>query len=78
MARKTPADFNYDYDKFVKYLNSAECSNDDGIDIYVDEKGNIYTRTNGDWTVGHGHDKGKYHRDANDPDSFGRSWKNPW
>ena len=32
MARKTLADFNYDYQAYADYLESAECMQDDGID----------------------------------------------
>ena len=42
MARKTLADFNYDYQAYANYLESAECANDDGYDTYVDINGNIY------------------------------------
>ena len=28
MARKTLADFNYDYQKYADYLESPECAND--------------------------------------------------
>ena len=79
--RKTIADFNYDYEAYTKYLNSAECSNDDGIDIYADATtGDIYTRTNDDWTKGHGHRNvfNNYNRSENSAASVGRDWKNPW
>ena len=33
MARKTLSDFNYDYQAYADYLESAECANDDGYDI---------------------------------------------
>ena len=80
MARKTLADFNYDYQAYADYLESAECANDDGYDIYGDIKGNIYERTDGDWTKGHGHKNvyNGYDRDKDDDRSKGRPWKNPW
>lgn len=81
MARKTLSDFNYDYQAYANYLESAECANDDGYDVLVDvPSGNIYERTNGDWTQGHGHQNvnNGYDRDKNDPRSKGRGWKNPW
>lgn len=53
MARKTLADFNYDYQAYADYLESAECANDEGYDIYADINGNIYESD--DWTKGHGH-----------------------
>lgn len=48
MARKTLEDFkkwdgSYDYQAFADYLESAECANDDGYDIYADYKG-TYTK----------------------------------
>ena len=78
MPRKTLADFNYDYQKYADYLESAECANDDGYDTYVDEKGNIYTSD--DWTKGHGHENvfNGYKRDKDDEKSKDRPWKNPW
>lgn len=78
MARKTLADFNYDYQAYADYLESAECANDDGYDTYVDHKGNIYESD--DWTKGHGHKNvyNGYDRDKNDDRSKGRGWKNPW
>lgn len=44
------------------------------------ESGNIYERTNGDWTKGHGHKNvnNGYDRDKDDDKSKGRKWKNPW
>lgn len=80
MARKSLSDFNYDHQAYANYLESAECANDDGYDIYADHKGNIYERTDGDWTKGHGHrnDSTNYDRDKNSDKSRGRSWKNPW
>ena len=80
MARKTLSDFNYDYQAYANYLESPECANDDGYDIYADYKGNVYERTDGDWTKGHGHrnDNNGYNRDKDDDRSKGRSWKNPW
>lgn len=86
MARKTLEDFkkwdgSYDYQAFADYLESAECANDDGYDIYADYKGNIYERTDGDWTKGHGHNNvndPREPRKPNDPSSYGRKWKNPW
>ena len=50
MARKTLEDFDGDYQAYADYLESPECTNDDGIDIVADEKGNIFTPTDGDWT----------------------------
>lgn len=78
IARKTLADFNYDYQAYADYLESAECANDDGYDTYVDHKGNIYESD--DWTKGHGHKNvyNGYDRDKDDDRSKGRSWKNPW
>lgn len=84
--RKTLEDFKmsdgtYDYQAFADYLESAECANDDGYDILVDvPSGNIYERTDGDWTKGHGHKNvfNGYDRDKDDDDSKGRPWKNPW
>lgn len=55
MARKTLADFNYDYQAYADYLDSGECANDDGYDVFGDEHGNVYEPTGGDWTKGHGH-----------------------
>lgn len=81
MARKTLEDFNYDYQAYADYLESPECANDEGYDIYVDLNGNIYERTDGDWTKGHGHNNvndPKAPREPNDPSSIGRKWKNPW
>jgi len=81
MARKTLEDFNYDYQAYADYLESAECANDEGYDIYADHKGNIYERTDGDWNKGHGHNNvndPRAPRDSNDPSSIGRKWKNPW
>lgn len=83
--RKTLEDFKnekgeYDYQAFADYLESSECANDDDYDIYVDEKGNIYERTDGDWTEGHGHTNvyNGYTRKPEDPNSKNRKWKNPW
>ncbi len=81
MPRKTLADFNYDYQAYANYLESAECANDDGYDIYVDVPGgNIYERTDGDWTKGHGHKNvnNGYDRDKDAENSKGRPWKNNW
>lgn len=80
MSRKSLSDFKYDYQAYADYLESAECANDDGYDIYADEKGNIYERTDGDWTKGHGHknESTKYDRKPDDDSSKGRPWKNPW
>lgn len=55
MERKTLEDFDNDYQAYADYLESAECANDEGYDIYADENGNIYERINGDWTLGHSH-----------------------
>lgn len=78
MARKTLADFKYDYQAYANYLESAECANDDGYDTYVDIKGNIYESD--DWTKGHGHKNvnNGYDRDKDDDRSKDRKWKNPW
>ena len=78
--RKTLEDFNYDYQAYANYLESAECANDEDYDIYADEKGNVYERTDGDWTKGHGHKNTEngYNRDKDDEKSKGRPWKNPW
>lgn len=81
MPRKTLEDFDGDYQEFANYLESAQCMQDDGIDIYADEKGNIYTPTEGDWTLGHGHDNvfdPKPERKPEDPESYGRTWYNKW
>ena len=81
MPRKTLSDFNYDYQAYANYLESAECANDDGYDIYVDVPGgNIYERTDGDWTKGHGHQNvnNGYDRDKDSDSSKGRPWKNNW
>lgn len=81
MARKTLEDFNYDYQAYADYLESAQCANDDGYDILVDvPSGNIYERTDGDWTKGHGHQNvfNGYERDKDSERSKGRDWKNPW
>ncbi len=81
MARKDLSDFNYDYQAYANYLESAKCANDEGYDTYVDTiGGNIYERTNDDWTKGHGHKNvnNGYDRDKNDERSGGRNWKNPW
>lgn len=84
MARKTLEDFNYDYQAYADYLESAECMQDDGIDIYGEGR-NVYTPTDGDWRKGHGHfvdnsglNKPDYNRDANDERSKGRPWYNKW
>lgn len=78
MARKTLADFNYDYQAYANYLESAECAKDDGYDTYADINGNIYESD--DWTKGHGHKNiyNGYNRDKDDDRSQGRKWKNPW
>lgn len=78
MSRKTLADFNYDYQAYANYLESAECANDDGYDTYVDINGNIYESD--DWTKGHGHKNvnNEYERDKDNNRSKGRNWKNPW
>ncbi|MBQ7140439.1 MAG: hypothetical protein IJO32_02925 [Bacilli bacterium] len=80
MARKDLSDFNYDYQAYANYLESAECTNDEGYDIVADHHGNIYTPTDGDWTKGHGHrnDNTNYDRPAGRSDSIGRNWKNNW
>lgn len=78
MARKTLADFNYDYQAYADYLESAECANDEGYSTYADINGNIYESD--DWTKGHGHKNvyNGYDRDKDDERSKDRSWKNPW
>ena len=85
MARKTLEDFkkwdgSYDYKAFADYLESAECTNDDGYDVIADQYGNVYTPTEGDWRKGHGHknENTNYDRPADRKDSYGRKWKNPW
>lgn len=81
MARKELSDFNYDYQAYADYLESAECANDEGYDVFVNaQTGDIYTPTDGDWTKGHGHKNTKtgYDRDKDDKSSIGRDWKNPW
>lgn len=77
------ANGNIDYQAYADYLESAECANDEGYDILVDVKsGNIYERTDGDWTKGHGHQNTNngYNRDKDDPKSNASNhpWKNPW
>lgn len=80
MAKKELSDFNYDYQAYADYLESAECADDEGYDIYADANGNIYERTNGSWQIGHGHknEKTNYDRKPDDERSIGRPWKNPW
>ena len=80
MARKTLADFNYDYQAYADYLESPECTNDDGYDVIADQYGNVYTPTDGDWSKGHGHqnENTDYNRPSDSKDSYGRKWKNPW
>lgn len=81
MARKTLEDFNYDYQAYADYLESAECANDDGYDTYVDGiNGHIYEPIDGDWTKGHSHENTNtgWKRDKDDPKSKGRDWKNNW
>lgn len=80
MSRKELSDFGGDYQAYADYLESAECANDEGYDVIADEKGNIYTPTDGDWTKGHGHQNvhNGYDRPADDEKSIGRDWKNPW
>lgn len=78
MARKELSDFNYNYQTYANYLESAECANDDGYDTYADIHGNIYESN--DWTKGHGHKNvnNGYDRDKDDDRSNGRNWKNFW
>lgn len=79
MARKTLEDFDYDYQAYANYLESAECANDDGYDIFVDGiKGQIYESD--DWTKGHSHENTKtgYKQDKDDSKSQGRKWRNDW
>lgn len=80
MARKTLADFNYDYQAYANYLESAECTNDDEYDVVADQYGNAYTPTDGDWTKGHGHknENTGYDRPSDREDSYGRKWQNRW
>lgn len=80
MARKSLSDFNYDHQAYANYLESPECTNDDGYDAIGDQYGNVYTPTEGDWTKGHGHvnENTNYKRPADRKDSYGRKWKNPW
>lgn len=45
MARKTLENFEYDFQTFADYLESAECANDEGYDTFVDAQGGkIYIR----------------------------------
>lgn len=79
MARKTLEDFDYDFQAFADYLESAECANDEGYDTFVDvQGGNIYTSS--DWTKGHSHKNvfTNYERTEEDPRSQGRKWENRW
>ena len=80
MARKTLADFNYDYQAYADYLESPECTNDDGYDVIADQYGNVYTPTDGDCSKGHWHqnENTDYNRPSDSKDSYGRKWKNPW
>ena len=84
MARKTLDDFDNDYQAYADYLESAECMQDDGIDIYGEGR-NVYTPTDGDWRKGHGHyvdntglDKGNYNRSSDADESKSRHWYNKW
>lgn len=81
MSRKTLEDFNYDYQAYADYLESAECANDDGYSIYGDQHGNVYEAIDGDWTKGHSHINENTDwegRNLEDSDSKGRPWKNRW
>lgn len=80
MARKTLSDFGGDHKKYADYLESPQCTNDDGYDVIADQYGNVYTPTNGDWEQGHGHKNPNtnYDRKPDAPASKGRPWKNPW
>lgn len=82
MPRKTLSDFDGDTEAYADYLDSADCANDDGYDIYADDKGNIYDRTDDDWNKGHGHHNINATiwggRDKDDDDSKGKKWRNPW
>ncbi|HJJ16512.1 MAG TPA: hypothetical protein OIM63_00245 [Bacilli bacterium] len=81
MAIKTLEDFNYDYQAYADYLESAECANDDGYSIYGDQYGNVYEAIDGDWTKGHSHVNENSNwegRGLDDPKSKGRPWKNKW
>jgi hypothetical protein len=80
MPRKELEDFKYDYQAYANYLESPECTNDEGYDVIADQYGNVYTPTEGDWTKGHGHinENTGYNRPAESEDSYGRAWKNPW
>lgn len=84
MARKTLEDFDYDYQAYADYLESAECMQDDGIDVYAEGR-NVYTPTDGDWRKGHGHyvdnsgtGKPDYERKPDDENSKDRPWYNKW
>ena len=85
MAKKTLEDFKksngeYGYQAYADYLESADCANDE-YDIYADEKGNVYEPLDGDWNNGHTHYNVNSNwpgRNANDPDSKNRPWKNRW
>lgn len=80
MAVKTLEDFNNDYWAYVAYLESAQYANDAGWNVVADEKGNIYTPTDGDWTKGHGHQNvhNGYDRKPESDKSKGRKWENRW
>ena len=81
MARKTLSDFNYDYQAYANYLESAECANDDGYSVYGDQYGNVYEAIDGDWTKGHSHINENSNwegRGLDHPASKGRPWKNNW
>lgn len=81
MARKTLADFNYDYQAYADYLEPAECANDDGYSVYGDEYGNVYEAIDGDWTKGYSHINENSNWDGrglDDPKLKGRPWKNKW
>ena len=84
MARKTLKDFNNDPQAYANYLESAQCMQDDGIDVYAEGR-NVYTPTEGDWTKGHGHyydatglNRESWERKPEDDESYDRPWYNKW
>ncbi len=79
--KKELKDFDYDYQAYANYLESAECANDEGYDVYVDATtGDIYERIDGDWTKGHSHINTKtgYNRSVTNEKSQNRPWENRW
>jgi hypothetical protein len=85
MARKSLEEFrdeygDIDYQAYADYLDSPQCTQDEGWDVIGDQFGNVYTPTEGDWTIGHGHknENTGYDRPADSKDSYGRKWTNRW